>query len=326
VSVPTTAAETGAVHRTEHSTFVQAPPEAVYAIVSDVLTWPLRFAPNVHVEQLSRTDRTERIQIWATANGEVRTWISNRVLDQEGLRVSFRQEVSSPPVASMGGEWIATAEGGGTRLVLTHDFSAVGDDPAGVEWITRATDTNSTAELAAVKALAERYEELSELEFTFEDTVEVAGDGEDVFDFLYRAQDWPERLPHVDRLDLREDVPGIQVMAMDTRTADGSVHTTRSVRVAFGRDRIVYKQTEVPALMTAHTGRWLITPCEGGVRVGSQHSVTVRPEAIASVLGEGRTVADARDFIHRALSTNSSTTLRHAKAFAEARRAGGGRG
>ncbi|MFJ2865824.1 aromatase/cyclase [Kitasatospora sp. NPDC087314] len=326
MTVTTDAAAGAAVHHTEHSTFVQAAPEAVYAIVSDVLTWPLRFAPNVHVERLAATESTERIQIWATANGEVRTWISHRVLDPVARRVSFRQEVSSPPVAGMGGEWIITAEGGGTRLVLTHDFSAVGDDPAGVEWITKATDTNSTAELAAVKALAERFAELGELEFEFEDTVEVAGDGADVFEFLYRADEWPRRLPHVAALDLQEDVPGVQVMAMDTTTADGSVHTTKSVRVAFGTERLVYKQTEVPALMTAHTGRWRVTPIEGGVLVGSQHSVTIRPDAVERVLGAGRTVADAREFVHRALSTNSGATLRHAKAFAEARRAERGRG
>ncbi|MEU2743836.1 cyclase, partial [Streptomyces sp. NPDC007095] len=38
------------------------------------------------------------------------------------------------------------------------------------------------------------------------------------------------------------------------------------------------------------------------------------------ILGCGATVADAREYVHTALSTNSRATLTHAKAFAENRR------
>ncbi|MGO4751805.1 aromatase/cyclase, partial [Streptomyces sp. 2MCAF27] len=151
-----------------------------------------------------------------------------------------------------------------------------------------------------------------------------------VYDYLYRADLWPERLPHVSRLDLKEDPvgddvaePRVQVMAMDTRTADGSVHTTESVRVCFGADRIVYKQTTVPALMTAHTGSWTINPAGDGLAVTSRHTVILNPAAVERVLGPDKTVADARTYVQRALSTNSTTTLRHAREFAEAAAARG---
>ncbi|MFD7666453.1 aromatase/cyclase [Streptomyces sp. NPDC059788] len=308
-------------HRTLHSITVAAPAETVYGIVADVTTWPQYFAPNVHVEHLERTADTERIRIWATANGEVKSWTSRRTLDAAGLRVDFRQEVSQPPVAAMGGAWVVTPAGDAACLLeLHHDFEAVGDDPAGVEWITAAVDRNSAAELDGIKELAEAAGELDELVFTFDDTVHMAADGADVFDFLNRADLWPERLPHVARLDLTEDEPGVQVMAMDTSAADGSVHTTESVRVVFGRDRIVYKQTTVPALMTAHTGRWTIEPAGDGVDVTSRHTVTLKPSAVEKVLGAGRTVADAREYVHRALSTNSTNTLKLARDHAEARR------
>lgn len=310
-----------ASHHTSHRIQVQAPPEAVYAVVAEVGAWPLRFAPNIHVEILEQGEGTERIQIWATANGEARTWISRRELDPVGRRVSFRQEVSSAPVAAMRGEWIITGSAdGGTALELTHDFSAVDDDPAAVAWIEQATDRNSGSELGAVKALAERHGQLAELELVFADTVRAAGRAQDVYEFLYQAQLWPSRLPHVDRLELIEEVPGIQVMAMDTRTADGSVHTTRSTRVALPGHRIVYKQTETPALMAAHTGEWSIVEAPGGVDVTSRHSVTIRPEAITQVLGAGADLAAARSFVQRALSANSTATLRLAKAYAEEHR------
>lgn len=38
------------------------------------------------------------------------------------------------------------------------------------------------------------------------------------------------------------------------------------------------------------------------------------------MLGAGKTVADARAYVHHALSTNSRATLAHAKEYAEARR------
>ncbi|PWI45363.1 aromatase/cyclase [Streptomyces sp. ICBB 8177] len=308
-------------HETTHAIDVAAPARVVYGIIADVETWPQHFKPNVHVERLEEEAGLERIRIWATANGEVKTWSSVRTLDPEARRVTFRQDVSTPPVAAMGGEWIVTATGEDTsRLQLKHDFQAIDDDPANVEWINKALDENSGKELAGIKEVAELADRLGELVFSFTDTVHVEGDGADVFDFLNRSDLWPERLPHVAKLDLTEDTPGLQVMRMDTSTKDGSVHTTESVRVCFAPGRIVYKQTTVPLLMTAHTGEWLITPSGTGVDVSSTHTVTLRTDTIERILGEGKTTADARAYVHKALSTNSGVTLQHAKAYAEGRR------
>lgn len=310
-------------HVTTHTTEVAAPAARIYRLIEDVTSWPLHFAPNIHVELLESAPDggSERIRIWATAGGEVKRWTSRRELDRQRLTIAFRQEVSQPPVAAMGGLWtIAETRPGHCLLRLDHDFRAVGDDPSAIEWITTAVDRNSTAELAAVKRLAELGDQLDELSFSFSDSLEIEGSPDDVYDFLNRADLWPERIPHVERLDLKEEEPGIQVMAMDTRAVDGSVHTTESVRICFPAARIVYKQTVVPALMTAHTGRWEITPTTRGAEATSYHSVTIRPENVERVLGDGSTVADARTFVQRALSTNSSVTLQHAKAYAEARR------
>ncbi|WP_432126490.1 aromatase/cyclase [Streptomyces sp. bgisy082] len=308
------------VHRTAHETEIDAPAEAVYDLVADTSRWPLYFPPNVHVEQLERTGDTERLRMWATAGGRVKSWTSRRVLDPAGLRVDFRQEVSAAPVESMGGSWIAEDLGGGrSRLTLLHDFTVVGDRAEDVEWVERVTDANSRAELENLRTLAARRHALPELVLDFEDSVHVDGPAEAVYAFLHHVEDWPERVAHVDRLDLTEDGTGVQVMAMDTRTADGSVHTTESVRVCFPDDlRIVYKQTATPALMSAHTGRWTVVPAEGGgVTATSQHSVVLRAEAVEKILGEGADVARARTYVREALGRNSTATLNLAKQFAE---------
>ncbi|WP_030741655.1 aromatase/cyclase [Streptomyces sp. NRRL S-31] len=309
----------------EHEISVDAPAAAVYRLIADVANWPRVFPPTIYVDHLERGEGTERIRIWATANGEAKNWTSRRTLDPEGLRITFRQEVSAPPVAAMGGTWIIEPLGASvSRVRLLHDYRAVDDDPASLEWIDRAVDRNSRSELAALKTNVEKAHAEEELTFSFEDTVRVDGSAKDVYDFVNEADKWSERLPHVATVRLREDTPGLQELEMDTRAKDGSTHTTKSYRVTFPQRRIAYKQTTLPALMTLHTGYWTFTEDAAGTLASSQHTVTLNAANIARVLGEGATVADAREYVHTALSTNSTATLHHAKRYAEERAPGQG--
>jgi len=306
------------VHETEHSVTVEAPADLVYGIVADVERWAVTFPPTVHVKKLEQTRDTERIRIWATVNDTVKTWTSLRELDPEARRIRFRQEISAPPVAGMGGEWIVEPDGPGRCVVrLLHDYRAVDDDVEAVEWITRAVDRNSAAELASLRAAAERATGDARLTFTFDDTVAIDGDAADVYAFIDEAGHWADRLPHVARVRLAEDTPGIQVLEMDTLTADGGTHTTSSVRVCIARERIVYKQTRTPELMSAHTGEWRFEPDGDTTVVTSRHTVELVPTAVEKVLGAGATIEDARGFVRSALGHNSSTTLLAAKNHAE---------
>lgn len=306
----------------EHEITVRAPATAVYRLIAEVENWPRIFPPTVFVDHVERSGNEERIRIWATANGEPKNWTSRRVLDPEALRIDFRQEVSAPPVAAMGGAWIIeqTAEQE-CRIRLLHDYRAVDDDPDKLDWIDQAVDRNSRAELAALKSNVELAVGSADLLLSFEDTVRIDGSAKDVYDFLNEAQLWSERLPHVARVRLRETTPGLQVLEMDTRTRDGSTHTTESVRVCFPHRLIAYKQTTLPALMTLHTGYWRLEQDATGVTATSQHTVIINPENITRVLGEGKGVEEARTFVRNALSTNSTATLGHAKDYAEGKRA-----
>ncbi|MEU2027088.1 aromatase/cyclase [Streptomyces sp. NPDC016469] len=307
------------VHRTRHSVDVDAQPGVVYGLIADAERWPLFFPPNVHVERLEFDGRDERLRMWATANGDVRSWLSERAQDPAARRITFRQTRPQAPVETMEGTWIVEERpGGGARLVLLHDFTVAGDRPDDVRWVETACDTNSRAELASLKGIAERWTLLDDLVLSFEDSVRVHGPAELVYDFLYRVGDWPELVPHVSRLDLTEPAPGVQVMAMDTVTADGSTHTTESVRICFPHaGRIVYKQTATPALMEAHTGEWSVVPDETGVTVVSQHTVVLRESAVERVLGAGAGLPEARRYVREALGRNSTATLNLAKRHAE---------
>ena len=107
---------------------------------------------------------------------------------------------------------------------------------------------------------------------------------------------------------------------MDTRGKDGSTHTTKSVRVCFPHRMIAYKQVTLPALMSLHNGHWELEEDGDGVlrdlpsHRGDQH------REHHEVLGAEAGVAEARDFVKKALSSNSRATLGYAKEYAEARR------
>ncbi|KOV01058.1 cyclase [Streptomyces sp. XY533] len=289
-----------------------APPQALYDLAADVGRWPAVFAPSVAAHYLERGELSERFRLWATVGGEVKTWVSRRALDPLNLRIRFDQEESAAPIASMGGEWIfEVREDGGTDIVLLHDFTAVGDDPDTVDWINAALDRNSPLELAALARIAELGADAGDLVFSFSDTVTLDCTAQEAYAFVHRADLWPERLPHVGRVELTEDAAGVQEMEMDTVTADGAAHTTRSVRVCRPGERIAYKQLVPPRLLLGHSGVWEFTDSGAGTgaRVTAEHTVVIDPAAVEEVLGAGATVADARRHLREVLGRNSRTTL-----------------
>ncbi|MFG2041506.1 aromatase/cyclase [Dactylosporangium sp. NPDC048998] len=283
-----------------HDIAVAAPPGTVYALLADATGWPALFPPTVHAEVAERTGDSERLRLWATANGAVKAWTSRRTFDAAARRITFRQEVSAPPVASMGGTWIVDdGPDGGSHVTLTHDYRAVEDDPQALDWISAAVDRNSTAELAALKAGAEQGDRA----YTFEDSVEWRGTAADAYAFIWEADRWTDRLPHVRGVDLRAEGDDVQVLRLETLATDGSSHTTESVRVGRpGQGRIVYKQLLLPTLVSVHLGQWTFEEAGGRVRATSRHTVVLKPGA----------PEDRRAFVREALGANSLATLRHA--------------
>jgi ribosome-associated toxin RatA of RatAB toxin-antitoxin module len=305
-------------HEAVHGITIAAPLRDCYQLVLDVTRWPLIFAPTVHVEHLERDAHGERFHIWALANGDVADWTSRRTFDPAASRIGFEQEHSQPPVAAMRGEWSFRPAGdGGTEATLRHWFRAVDDSPDDVTWIRRVLDRNSTAELAGLRAVAELDPPLSDVRCSFEDVVDIRGGVEDAYRFVYEADRWRRRLPHVRRVDVTEDRPGVQLMEMDTVTGDGTVHTTGSVRACLPNRLIAYKQTVLPKLLTGHCGQWRFEETGTGTRVTAAHSVLLSVPAIPEVLGRTATLADAREFAREALGGNSRTTLAYTRSFAE---------
>jgi aromatase len=301
---------------TVHSHVISAPAQDVYALVADVSRWPAIFAPSLYVRHVQLAERTERFRLWALVNGDVKSWTSRRTRDPQRLHISFTQERTQPPFATMGGDWtFRPLRGNRSEVVLTHHFSTA--DGESSEAAAVAVGHNSEQELAALKKLAELKHPMRDIVLSFEDTVQSCGALSDAYQFVYRSGEWPQRLPHVSRVVLHEQPSGVQDMKMDTVTADGSTHTTRSIRLCFADERIVYKQLIAPALLFGHSGEWLFTDGPDATTITARHTVAIDPDAISGVLGTKHTLADARGFVRAALGANSRTTLAHAGAYAQ---------
>lgn len=303
----------------EHARVVHAPTEVLYELVADVTRWPVIFGPSLHVRHLERSRTYERFQLWALVGGEVKNWISRRTLDAPGLCITFEQERSQAPIVSMGGSWSFHAlPGGRTQVVLKHHFSA--DRQQAIDWIAHAVDRNSEDELTALSRIAELGIPLQEIIDTFDDTVQIDGRAAAAYTFIDHSDKWPDRLPHVRRVLLRKEQPGVQHMEMDTVTADGSAHTTKSVRICFPHRQIVYKQLVPPAVLLGHSGAWHFADVPGDpdrAIVTARHTVAINPAAAREVLGPDSNLADARRYLREALGGNGRATLAHAGSYAQ---------
>ncbi|MEU0399126.1 aromatase/cyclase [Streptomyces sp. NPDC006197] len=305
------------VHRTVHEVVAAAPAGVLYGLIADATRWPLFFPPCVHVEQLDFDGTRERLRMWATVGDTVKSWVSSRRLDVQRLRVEFTMDPPAAPAESMRGVWTVEPLGDRSRVVLEHFFTVSGDNPADVARVEDVTAANSSIQLDRLAAIAERWTRLDDLVWSFEDTIHVNAPAEPIYDFLYRAADWPAELPHVTLLDLVEEEPGVQVMSMGSLSVDGGTHSTESIRVCFpGARRIVYKQTRSSPLLTAHAGEWSIEPDETGVNLTARHYVLLDEANIEQVLGEGTGAVAAGHHVRDALGQACLSVLRYATQYA----------
>ncbi|MBT2402021.1 MULTISPECIES: aromatase/cyclase [unclassified Streptomyces] len=301
------------VHRAVYEVTASAPADVLYGLIADATQWPLFFQPCIHVEQLDFDGTRERLRMWGTAGDTITSWFSTRRLDVGRQRVEFSMDLPAAPAESMSGVWTVKPLGDRSRVTLEHTFTVAGDAPGDVAWVKQVVRDNSRAQLEQLAALAARWKRLDDLVLSFEDTVRIKGPSELIFDFLYRAQDWPSELPNVHTLEVVEDQPGVQVVSMGSFSSDGSAQETKSVRICFpGAGRIVYKQTQTSPLLFAHTGEWSVEADESGVNVTARHSVLLHEDSIEQVLGEGTSREAAGQHVRDALGRAGLLVLHHA--------------
>lgn len=318
------------VHRTRHSIKVAAEAGAVYGLLADSVGRSLYCPAVLHVERLDFDGTRERLRAWQDVGGHLRSSFWTREQYPHERRIAFQELRPAAPVESMGGEWtVEDSPGGGSVVTVRHAFTVIGDHGDEAAEVARATSRGARDELESLRRVAESHEGLDDLLLTFEESVWVNGPGELVYDFLYRAADWPEVLPHVQDLQVTEPSPGVQVLDYGTVLTDGAVRTTGSARLCFPHaGRIVFKETSPPTPVAAHTGEWSVLPDEHGVRVVARHSLLLDDDAVRTLPGTGvyalghgsrprsRAVL-ARHCLRESVGGTSLATLEQAKRHAE---------
>jgi aromatase len=286
-----------------------ASPSVLYNLVADVSRWPAILDPVLHVGYSGRSGRAEWFELWVLVGDQVCSWRTRRSLDPDQGRITFEQERTHRPVTGMAGLWeFQPLDDGGSQVELSHWFTVDGGD-AERDQVAAAVDHNSTRDLAALCRLATLGPSVNELVFSFSDQVRLPVSAAEAYEFVERSDQWPQVLPHVSRVELTEPQPGVQDMEMDSVTVDGRVHTTRSLRLCFPAERIVFKQLVPPAMLFGHCGAWEFADAEGGSVVTARHTVALNPAAIVEILGPGHNLADARKYLRDALGANSLQTL-----------------
>ncbi|MGK5550293.1 aromatase/cyclase [Actinomadura kijaniata] len=309
---------TGEMHNTSDHVLVNAPLDVVRDLVLDVEGWPQLHRPAVHAEILERHPGEELIRHWSLVDDRtVRTWVARRWWENDRRRLVFAHEPARSPLADVRGSLTFERRAGGVTLVrMDHEFRLESEEGDAARRTAGNMARGAREYLETLRYAAENRDELERLIISFEDPLFTAGSVEDAYAYLYEADKWPERIPHVKALKLEEPEPGVQFFDMDTLSSDGSEHTTRSVRICLPHRKIVYKQIRPPKTMDAHTGHWLFTETPEGIVVSARHTATIRPEGL-HLLGEGTTVERARRYLRRVLSANSMGNLRLAKEYAE---------
>ncbi|MFJ3214141.1 SRPBCC family protein [Streptomyces flaveolus] len=302
-------------HPGRHTLPVAAPAHVVYGLLADAPNWPLLLSGYVHVERMDLApapgDAThEHLRMWDLHAGHVRSTLTRRLLRPDRLSIDFEQHAALLPGAPLRGTWTVRPQGQERSLLTLHHEPP----PAGT------LPPHAPDQLQRVRAGAERWEHLDELLLSFEDSIHIQGPAEVVYDFLYRIQDWPDLLPHVERAGVQEDQPGIQFATLDTcATRTGRTLTTGLVRLCFPHAaRIVHRHTAMPHPIAAHSGEWYLQPEDGGVRAVSAHRVLLRtPTPTPAGAGAGTELTDARRHVRAELGRASTETLTLAKWHAE---------
>lgn len=307
---------------TIHEVAVGVPAKRVYALLADLGNWPRIFRPFVHLEVLGSAGDFQRVGMWSVTGDRVEHWSALRRPDEAALRIDFRPEEVAPPLTRMERSWTVEPRGSGACVVrLAHTYAVADDDPAAAASVRAAVDTVAQAETAAVKAAAEIEAGASDLLLTVTDRVDIDAPVEAVHDALYAVERWPEFLPHVVRVDVRQDSAGMQMVEMDTREGDGSLLTLRTARVGRPPLTICFKQLALPPIGSSHHVRWTLTPSGAGrgVSVTSEQVVVIDESGIPQLPGEGRPVDKARQFAQRELSAKARLILDGVKGRLESR-------
>ncbi|MGW1156966.1 SRPBCC family protein [Streptomyces sp. NPDC002513] len=141
---------------TSNSVVIAAPLDLVWDITNDVANWPQLFSEYASAEILEREgDRVVfRLTMHPDEQGQVWSWVSERVADRVGRTVRARR-IETGPFAHMHIEWTYTEVSGGVRMEWKQDFAMKPEAPVDDAWMTDNINRNSVVQMELIRQRVE---------------------------------------------------------------------------------------------------------------------------------------------------------------------------
>lgn len=247
-------------HTVADETLIDAPVDAVRAVILDVEGWTRLHPPAIHAEVLDEDESGRLIQYWSRAGeNTVRTW---RTRQREGDEITFTHAPAQGAFASVRGGWTFEQRPGGSTLVrMWHDFELVAEDAGKPEQMAASMHRGATEFLRTLKRGVENAASLTSRTVAYKEKLHIAGAVEDVYDFLADATARPEWM-----------------------------------RVCLPHKAIVYKQGQPSDAIETQAGEWRFTAVPDGVVVTARHAATFHRHAT----DDGTFGAQVREFSRQA--------------------------
>src|ERR1700722_2494514 len=142
---------------TDNSIVISAPLDLVWAMTTDVPSWPQLFSEYAATEVLSEQDSTVRFRLTMhpDENGQVWSWVSERTADAQTGTVHAHR-VETGPFEYMNITWTYRDTGSGIELRWIQDFHMRPQAPVDDAGMTARINQNSAIQLDRIRSVIEQ--------------------------------------------------------------------------------------------------------------------------------------------------------------------------
>jgi aromatase len=141
---------------TSRSVVIAAPLDLVWDMTNDVANWPQLFSEYASAEILEQDGNRVRFRLTMHPDeqGQIWSWVSERVTDPETRTVQARR-IETGPFAYMNIRWAYTEVPGGVRMEWKQDFAMKPEAPVDDAWMTDNINRNSVVQMELIRQRVE---------------------------------------------------------------------------------------------------------------------------------------------------------------------------
>jgi len=141
---------------TDNAITIAAPMDLVWDMTNDVASWPQLFSEYAAAEILRRDGDTVtfRLTMYPDENGDVWSWVSERIPDPVTRQVRARR-IETGPFEYMDIHWQYQQAGDGVLMRWVQDFAMKPQAPVDDETMTTRLNRNTGIQMARIKGLVE---------------------------------------------------------------------------------------------------------------------------------------------------------------------------